>query len=311
MDNKETVCAVIVTYNRKELLIECLEGLLRQTRPIDAIYIIDNASTDKTPELLLEKGYIQELPPKELNEPWEKQFMFNNDLLLITEHKLPIFYVRMNENTGGAGGFYEGVKRAYEKDFDWLWLMDDDIEAKANALEELLKFKHISNCIHPIKKFTDGTVFNWNGYICNKYGIIINEKENFKDKNFCCINYGCFEGMLINRKIISKIGYPKKEFFLTGDDAYYGYLASLFTNVIYINKAEFLKKIKKTKKSKLYIYYVNRNFTYFLMTISKRKIITFLYRFYIAIYFSIKYKTFASLNGFIDGIRGKFDLYNN
>jgi len=46
--NKETVCAVIVTYNRKKLLLECLEGLRRQTRPVDAIYIIDNASQDGT-----------------------------------------------------------------------------------------------------------------------------------------------------------------------------------------------------------------------------------------------------------------------
>ncbi len=41
---KETVCAVVVTYNRKELLIECLNALCKQTRPIDAVYVIDNFS---------------------------------------------------------------------------------------------------------------------------------------------------------------------------------------------------------------------------------------------------------------------------
>lgn len=53
MDNRDTVCAVVVTYNRKGLLIECLEALRRQTRPLQAIYLIDNASTDGTPEFLL------------------------------------------------------------------------------------------------------------------------------------------------------------------------------------------------------------------------------------------------------------------
>ena len=48
MTNKETVCAVVATYNRKNLLIECLEALLKQTRPCRWI---DNASTDGTPEL--------------------------------------------------------------------------------------------------------------------------------------------------------------------------------------------------------------------------------------------------------------------
>ena len=120
MSNKETVCAVVVTYNRKDLLVECLESLLQQTRPLDGIYIIDNASNDGTPGYLKEKGFIQELPPKESNEPWERKF--------ILTYKLPIYYVRMHENTGGAGGFYEGVKRAYEKGYDWLWLMDDDAD---------------------------------------------------------------------------------------------------------------------------------------------------------------------------------------
>jgi len=299
---KETVCAVVVTYNRKELLIECLEALLKQTILLDTIYIIDNASTDGTPELLKEKGFIQELPPKELDKPWEKKFKKDN---------LAISYVRMNENTGGAGGFHEGVKRAYEKGYDWFWLMDDDVEAKEDALEKLLKLKHFSSCIHPIKKYLNGEVFNWNGYICDKYGVIVTKKVNFKDKNFCCVNYGCFEGMFINRKVVSKIGYPKKEFFLAGDDAYYGYLASNFTNVIYTDKAEFIKKIKKTKKSKMYIYYVNRNFTYFLMQISQKKWFTFFHRLFIAIYYGFKYKTFVSIKGFLDGVRGKFDLYSD
>ena len=66
-----TVCAVVVTYNRKNLLLECLEAIRKQTRPVDAIYIIDNASTDGTPEVLKENGYILELPPFNLSEPYE------------------------------------------------------------------------------------------------------------------------------------------------------------------------------------------------------------------------------------------------
>ncbi|RMG35011.1 MAG: glycosyltransferase, partial [Methanobacteriota archaeon] len=42
------IAAVIVTFNRKEMLIRCLEGIFSQTRPVSAIFIIDNASTDGT-----------------------------------------------------------------------------------------------------------------------------------------------------------------------------------------------------------------------------------------------------------------------
>ena len=55
MYKKETA-AVVVTYNRKEKLINCIESLLRQTPEKPEILIIDNASTDGTheeiPELL-------------------------------------------------------------------------------------------------------------------------------------------------------------------------------------------------------------------------------------------------------------------
>lgn len=53
-----SIVSVIVTFNRKALLIECLDALLKQTRPLEKIIIIDNSSSDGTPELLKEKGYL-------------------------------------------------------------------------------------------------------------------------------------------------------------------------------------------------------------------------------------------------------------
>ena len=89
-NKKEKIAAVVVTYNRKELLKECLDALLRQTYSVDSIILIDNASNDGTPEFLKENGYLDN--PK-------------------------IDYVRLPENTGSAGGFYDGVKRGYKKGF--------------------------------------------------------------------------------------------------------------------------------------------------------------------------------------------------
>jgi len=181
--NKETVCAVVVTYNRKDLLIECLEGLRRQTRPVDAIYLVDNASTDGTPELLLEKGYIKELPPLNIVEPWEKEFEVEN---LVDHQSIKIYYVRMNENTGGAGGFYEGMKRAYEKTYDWFWLMDDDVEPDPNCLQKMFEENRIfynsrykiiqSNRINK----TTGTMF--------RYPVKYNFLNPFFPEGYPCVN---------------------------------------------------------------------------------------------------------------------------
>ena len=257
--NMETVCAVVVTYNRKELLIECLEALKKQTRPLQAIYLIDNASTDGTPELLIEKGYIKELPPKNLKEPWEKEAELKN---LVNEQSIKLHYVRMNENTGGAGGFYEGIKRAYEKDYDWLWLMDDDVEPKEDALEKQLSYSNISKCIHPNRYYLNGEEVLWEGYIDEFTGMRVSlRNSSFKYKDFCCVNIGCFEGMLIHREIIAKIGYPDKRFFIVYDDEVYGFMASKFTNVLFVKNANFLKKIKKENVlTEFSAYYFIKNF---------------------------------------------------
>jgi rhamnopyranosyl-N-acetylglucosaminyl-diphospho-decaprenol beta-1,3/1,4-galactofuranosyltransferase len=106
-NKKETVCAVVVTYNRKNLLLECLEAIRRQTRPVDGIYIIDNASDDGTPELLKENGYIPELPPFNLPEPYEIEHKISN---LVDGNHINIFYVRMHKTQVEQGDFMKESK---------------------------------------------------------------------------------------------------------------------------------------------------------------------------------------------------------
>jgi GT2 family glycosyltransferase len=218
----DSVCAVVVTYNRKDLLIECLEALKKQTRPIQGIYLIDNASTDGTPELLLEKGYISELPPQNLKEVWEKEFIIQN---LVDGEEIKLYYVRMHENTGGAGGFYEGVKRGCERGYDWLWLMDDDGIPTETALENLMNKTtvldinkigflcskvlwtdgnpHIMN-IPCVKPFINGIPFNI-----------------YEEKNILLVELATFVSFLVRRDVVKTVGLPIKEFFIWADDVEY------------------------------------------------------------------------------------------
>ncbi|MCS7123017.1 MAG: glycosyltransferase family 2 protein [Endomicrobia bacterium] len=290
--NNETVCAVVVTYNRKNLLLECLEAIKKQTRPVDAIYLIDNASTDGTPELLKEKGYISELPPIELSEPWEKEFEIKN---YTDGNVIKFHYVRMNENTGGAGGFYEGLKRAYEKGYDWFWLMDDDCEPIYNGLANQIAYRNIALCIHPSKMYADGKIFIWEGLLDERTGYVFHYKgkEDFREtKSWTNVNFGCFEGMLIHRSVVEKIGFPKKEFFLYGDDTYYGYLASKFTQNIYIREFCIIKKKYSTNnlQNSLNVYLFSRNIIGFLSRkIAKNKNWNLLFTIFLLLLFSWRY----------------------
>jgi GT2 family glycosyltransferase len=163
----------------------------------------------------LENNYIPKLPPSDLIEPWEISFLISNlqKSEINSQFSIIVHYVRMHENTGGAGGFHEGVKRGYEKGNDWLWLMDDDVEPLYDGLENMLNYSHISKCINPSKKYINGELFCWGRkYIDISTGRRYSLKRNLfnNSKDFICINYGCFEGMLIHRSIISKIGFPDK-----------------------------------------------------------------------------------------------------
>ena len=134
-----SVAAVIVTYNRKVLLKDCLRAVLAQTRAVDAIYLIDNASTDGTPEMLDAEGFLAE--PR-------------------------INHCRQGENLGGAGGFARGTELA-RPGHDWLWLMDDDTIPTPTALAALLRvadrpWRRRPSLLASRVEWTDGTLHPMN-----------------------------------------------------------------------------------------------------------------------------------------------------
>ncbi|MFJ4207256.1 glycosyltransferase [Paenarthrobacter sp. NPDC089675] len=108
--SKPVVVAVVVTYNRRELLETTLEGIAAGTQVPDAVVIVDNASTDATAEFL--RNYVGPL---------------------VTD------VVTLNANVGGAGGFVVGMERALlDHAADYVWIMDDDTEPQPAALGEAL-----------------------------------------------------------------------------------------------------------------------------------------------------------------------------
>lgn len=102
------VVAVVVAYNRRALLTETLTALAAQTLQASSVVVVDNASTDGSGDLVAERF------------PWAR-------------------LVRLDRNTGGAGGFAAGLAIALtESDPDWVWLMDDDTVPTPSALAELV-----------------------------------------------------------------------------------------------------------------------------------------------------------------------------
>ena len=265
----ESVVAVVVTYNRKDLLLECLGGLARQSRPIDGLVLVDNASTDGTPALLHAEGLTDALPEEGASVVQE---------FLSCPKKLggiPVVTLRMNENTGGSGGFHEGLKRAYLEGADWIWLMDDDIEPDPACLEGLLSFSDVSKCLHPRKYFKNGVSHDWEGYYDLRTGRrVFQDDPSFrKGFAFATTNTGCFEGMLVNRAIVEAIGYPDRRFFIGMDDSLYGFKAHFHTPVLYLRNPFVTKKADAPQgyapNSNRSLYYGMRNAFLFRETVDR------------------------------------------
>src|ERR1700679_365157 len=178
-----SVSAVIVTYNRKVLLERCLSAVLGQTRAPDRVIVVDNASTDGTEAHLRNLG-------------------------LLDIHTG--VYVRLTENTGGAGGFFGGTKRAYEDGCSHCWLMDDDGVPDEDCLERLLRVMD-GEKIHyaaPNLIADDGK-----SHFAQIISAAKTEIIGFKG--------GPFNGILISRTLVRAIGYPMKNYFIWGDEYEY------------------------------------------------------------------------------------------
>lgn len=188
MLNKINIAAVVVTYNRLELLKECIEALRNQTRKLDEIIVVNNDSKDGT------KVWLDA----------------QEDLTKIHQ-----------DNLGGAGGFHNGMKLAYEKGFDWIWLMDDDCLPELNALENLFTTEYDSDIVLNStvlsKKDKNQLSFGLEDDHINHYYITISEISGRKFVN----GANFFNGTLISRKTIEAIGFPQPLFFIYGDELEY------------------------------------------------------------------------------------------
>lgn len=195
----ETVAVVVVTYNRSALLTGMLDGLAAQTHPPDAVWVVDNASTDDTAEVLAART------------------------------DLPLRVLRLEENTGGAGGFHRGAEEATRAGYDRLWLMDDDVVPVPECLEVLMSVDE--DCLMAVREDRQGRLVEKSAIrfdLANP--LAIRPKTASVDSTFASraampalvpVENVAFEGFMIRRRVVEEIGLPDAWFFIFYDDCDY------------------------------------------------------------------------------------------
>lgn len=102
------VAAVVVNYNGKDVTLQAVESLRQMTYPNFDLVVLDNASTDGSPEALAQ-AY-----------PDLKQ-------------------LRVEVNKGSSSGYAAGFRWAFENGYDYVLLLNNDIEVLPDMLDRLVE----------------------------------------------------------------------------------------------------------------------------------------------------------------------------
>lgn len=188
----ERIAAVVVTYNRKELLLQCVQALLNQQGTVCDVLVVDNASTDGTQQAVQQLGHSR------------------------------LYYQNTQSNLGGAGGFHFGMKWAVEQGYDYVWIMDDDCLPAPTALNELWQahqtLKGGYGFLSSVVLWKDGKECRMNRQKIKKSYY---EQIELLSRGMVQIEQATFVSLFFPAKVIQAVGLPLKEYFIWGDDIEY------------------------------------------------------------------------------------------
>lgn len=192
----ERVAVVVVTFNRADLLERMLTGLAALERAPDAVFVVNNASSDHTREVLARS----ELPG--------------------------LVAIHTTDNLGGAGGFHLGVKTAYDQGYDVLWLMDDDVVPAPDCLTRLLAAE--GSCLIAVREDLTGALVEKAAlHFDLRNPFVARPKRRSIDSTYAAradmpptveVDNVAFEGFLVRREVVEAIGLPDPSYFIFYDD---------------------------------------------------------------------------------------------
>jgi rhamnopyranosyl-N-acetylglucosaminyl-diphospho-decaprenol beta-1,3/1,4-galactofuranosyltransferase len=191
------IVAVVVTHNRLEMLQRQL-ARLAEVPEVDEVLVVDNASTDGT------GAWLREVSTGSTSGT-------------------PVGAEVLAQNTGGAGGFSHGLERAVQGGADLVWLMDDDGLPDLGCLATLLEHDELDFWGPAVLAAQDPT------RLCFPIRLpggtrVVHEMAEVEKAAVDGLIRGVvipFNGVLVTRQLVERIGYPRAEFFIWGDDVEY------------------------------------------------------------------------------------------
>lgn len=230
--------SVIVTFNRIKLLAELLDLYSSLENGPDLLLIVNNCSTDGTREYL---------------EKWlEQPSSFSKHVM------------NLEENTGGSGGFFEGLKFLVEKNYDWVWVCDDDAFPEKNIFTELRKIVSLSGndvaaiCTSVVD--VDGKYQLHRAKIERSFPFELEVLGEHHYKSTFDCDLFTYVGVLIRAESIKKAGLPEKNYFICEDDLEHSLRIRKTGRIICYPQIKVIhKQASPCSEARWKVYYIIRN----------------------------------------------------
>lgn len=255
----EKIGVVTVTYNSDKVLQPFLSDLFGQSFHNFNLYVIDNASEDKTLKIL-----------DDLNDNRVNQ-------------------IRNQSNIGVAAANNIGIKKALEDKCSHILILNNDIEFSNSLFKDMLVSIKKENCSMMTPKimyhsdkdiiwYAGGGFKKSNGYLPYHTGF----NENIKNNNYqsLYVDYASTCCLLIKKDVFETIGYMDEKYFVYFDDTdflfrvkkegvhkiYYDSQITLFHKVGSLTKS-LTKEFERSYRTHFFLKQNIRNHIYFLRKI--------------------------------------------
>ena len=263
---------VTVTYNSAEVLPDFFASIAAQTYRNSTLYVVDNASKDRTLEMCQERS------------------------------GLPLVLIANETNLGVAEGNNQGIRAALEDGCEFVLLLNNDTVFDGKLIAGLLDGLHQHRChmttpkiyYHddPRKIWAAGGYFQrWLGYRPAHYGAEHEDRGQFEAVR--TVNYAPTCCVLIHRSVFESIGIMDPLYFVYSDDVDFMYRALKAGMVIkYLPSCTMKHKVSSLtggSVSPFTMRYCTRNRVYFLLKNLSSPVAAFwiaAYRFYLFLRFA-------------------------
>ena len=197
------VTIVILNWNREADTLECLDSLARTNYPSFSIVVVDNGSTDGSPEAI---------------ERWGLQ-------------NLPLTLIRNGENLGFVRGSNQGMRHALSTNTEYVFLLNNDTVVEPDAISLLVATAERSGDTGmagpKIYQFGKDNVLDSAGtraipWLAQGFLVGHGEEDHGQYDHPGDLPYVTGTALLVKRAVLEKVGLMDEDYFCYFDDFDWG-----------------------------------------------------------------------------------------